>query len=72
MDHIFDTEFLETMFGPNNVIKKEAFLEAFKSGTFKSKADLKWIFNLTKVRQKYQKYIDEGLGDQELENNEIR
>ena len=60
------------MFGVNNVIKKEDFLKSFDHGTFSTRVDLKWIFNLTKVREKYRKRIDEGLGDVALENNEVR
>ena len=54
IDHLFEREFLEAMFGPNNVIKKEDFLVSFAPGMFSSRVDLKYIFNLSKVRKKYQ------------------
>lgn len=63
IDHIFDKQFLEPMFGPNNTIKREEFLEAFAHGMFSKKIDLKWIFNLTKVRKVYHDSIDAGHGD---------
>ena len=73
IDHIFDERFLETMFGPNNTISRGEFLASFEtSGMFSAKVDLKWIFNLTQVRKIYQQSIDKGLGDIELENNEIK
>ena len=71
IDHIYDGQFLERLFGPINVIKQAQFLEAFNSGMFETRVNLNWIFNLTKVRKMYQKTIFEGLGDIELENNQI-
>ena len=71
IDHIYDGQFLERLFGPINVIKQAQFLEAFNAGMFETRVNLNWIFNLTKVRKMYQKTIFEGLGDIELENNQI-
>ena len=72
IDHIFDERFLESMFGPNNTISKKDFLAAFEHHMFSVKTDLKWIFNLCEVRKIYQESINKGLGDIELENNEIK
>lgn len=58
IDHVFDSEFLEPMFGVVNTIKKDEFLESFKPGMFSKRVNLKWIFNLTKVRKLYHDRID--------------
>ena len=34
VDHIFDQEFLENLFGANNYVNKDEFLNAFNSGMF--------------------------------------
>ena len=71
IDHIFDDQFCERLFGPNNVIKQTEFLESFNAGMMERRVDLNWIFNLKKVRKIYHECIDKGLGDKELEYNQI-
>ena len=38
---------------------------------FENRADLNWIFNLSKVREMYRDYIDQGYGEKPQENSDI-